>query len=83
MPPLKNKNKKTQKTKNKTNLRRAWVVQLVKHMTLDFSSGHDLTVYETRPHVRLWADSAEPAWDSLSPSVSAPPPFMPFLSLSN
>ena len=31
----------------------------------DFGSGHDLTVCEPAPH----ADSAEPAWDSLSPSL--------------
>ena len=31
----------------------AWVAQLVKHPTLDFSSGHDLTVCETEPHVGL------------------------------
>ena len=32
----------------------------------DFGSGHDLTVREFKPHVGLWADSAEPSWDSLS-----------------
>ena len=37
-----------------------WVAQLVKHLTLDFGSGHDLTVRG------LWADSEEPAWDSLA-----------------
>ena len=47
---------------------------------LDFGSGHDLMVRGIEPHVRIWADSAEPAWDSLSPSLSAPPPLM--LSLS-
>ena len=42
----------------------------VNHPTLDFrGSGHDLTVCEVEPHVRLCADSAELAWDSLS----APP----------
>ena len=41
--------------------------------TLDFGSGHDLTVLEFEPHVGLRADSVEPAWDSLSPSPSAPP----------
>ena len=44
--------------------------------TLDFSSGHDLTVRGFRPHVGLSADSLEPPWDSLSAS----PPFT--LSLS-
>ena len=36
----------------------------MKPLTLDFGSGHDLTVQEMEPCVRLWADSAEPAWDS-------------------
>ena len=44
-----------------------WVTQSVKHLTLDFGSGHDLTVHGFEPHV-----SMEPAWDSLSPSLSAP-----------
>ena len=38
--------------------------------TLDFSSGHDLTVHEIEPHVRLCAGSTEPTWDSLSLSLS-------------
>ena len=64
------------------NLRGAWVAQLVKCLTLDFSSGHDLTVCETEPHVGLCADGAEPAWDSFSPSLSAPPLLMLVLSCS-
>ena len=44
--------------------------QLVNGLTLDFSSSNDLTVREIEPHVRLCADSTEPAWDSLSPSPS-------------
>ena len=48
----------------------AWVAQLVKRQTLDFSSGPDLRVHGFEPHVGLCADSMEPAWDSLSP----PPP---------
>ena len=48
----------------------------VKHLTLDFGSGHDLTVHEIEPHIGLCTDSADPAWDSLSPSFSAPPLFM-------
>ena len=43
-----------------------------KHPTLDFDSGHDLTVRGIEPHIGLWADSVEPAWDYLSPSVSLP-----------
>ena len=51
-----------------------WVAHSVKCPTLDFGSGHDLTVREIEPRVWLCADSAESAWDSLSPSLSAPPP---------
>ena len=40
----------------------------VKRLTLGFCSGHDLTVYEIKPHVGLHA--MEPAADSLS----SPPP---------
>ena len=36
-----------------------WLL-LVKHPTLDFGSGHDLTVCEFKPHVRIRADSVEP-----------------------
>ena len=31
----------------------AWVAQLVKHLTLDLSSGPDLTVHEFEPGFRL------------------------------
>ena len=47
----------------------AWVAQSVKHLTLDFSSGHDLTVHEFEPHIRLCTDSVGPASDSVSPSL--------------
>ena len=57
----------------KSQFRGAWVAQSVKHPTLDFISGHDLTVHEFKPEDRLWTDSAEPSWDSLS--LSVPPPF--------
>ena len=46
----------------------------VKRPTLDFSSGRDLAVREFEPRVGLLADSAEPAWDSLSPSLPVPCP---------
>ena len=52
------------------------MAQSVKHLTLDFGSGHDLTVREFVPH--LGSDHMEPAWDSLSLALSAPP----LLSLS-
>ena len=54
------------------------MAQSIERLTLGFSSGHDLTVCEFEPHVGLHPGSAELAWDSLSPSLSAPPP----LSLS-
>ena len=50
----------------------AWVVQSVKPLTLGFHSGHDLTVHEVESCI--CADNAEPAWDSVSPCHSAPPP---------
>ena len=46
------------------------MAQCVKHLTLNFGSGHDFMVCEFKPHVGLWTDSAEPAWD-FSPSLSA------------
>ena len=62
------------------------VAQSVKRLTLDFGSGHDLTVCEFEPCIGLCADSAEPGWDSLSPSLSGPPllvlVFSLYLSLS-
>ena len=45
----------------KMSLRGTWVVQSVKSQTLDFGSGHDLTVREFEPHDGLCADSGEPA----------------------
>ena len=44
-----------------------------KHPTLDFSEGYDLTAHEFEPRVGLCNDKAEHAWESLSPSFSAPP----------
>ena len=55
------------------------MAQSVKHPTPDFGSGHDLTVYEFEPQVGLCADT-EPAWDSLSLSLSLCP--LPSLSPS-
>ena len=48
----------------------AWVAELVKRLTLDFSSGHDLGIHEIEPLIGLHADSTEAAWDSLSPALS-------------
>ena len=47
--------------------------QSVKRLTLGSGSGHGLAVHEFKPCVRLYAESTEPAGDSLSPSLSAPP----------
>ena len=49
----------------------AWVAQSV-HPTPDFGSDGDLTI-TIQVHVGLCAVSTEPAWDSLSPALSAPP----------
>ena len=46
----------------------AWVAQSVKGLTLGFGSARELTVHEIAPYIGLWADSVEPAWDSLSRS---------------
>ena len=48
------------------------MAQLVKRLALDFGSGHDLMVHEFEPRIELCADSAEPAWDSHSPSQPHP-----------
>ena len=53
----------------------------VERPTLDFSSGHDLTVRELESCIALCVNSAEPVWDSLSPSLSAPAPLVFSLSL--
>ena len=44
----------------------------VKRWTLDLGSGRDLSVREIKARIGLCADPAEPAWDSLSLSLSAP-----------
>ena len=62
--------------------RGAWVAQSVERLTLDFSSGHDLTVRGFEPHLGLCTDSAEPAWDSLSLPLSLPFPCLHTRSLS-
>ena len=36
------------------------MVQLVKRLTLDLGSGHDLMVHEIQPHVGLYAVSTDP-----------------------
>ena len=54
-----------------------WLSRLSVRLLI-FGSGHDLTVHGIKPRIGLCADSAEPARDSLFPSLSAPP----LLSLS-
>ena len=50
-----------------------WVTQSVKSPTLDFGSGHDLTVHGFELHIGLCADNPEPVWGSFSSSLSARP----------
>ena len=58
------------------------MAQSVKRLTPDFGSGLDLMVHGIEPRVGLCADSMEPAWDPLSPSLSAPPAVILILSPS-
>ena len=58
------------------------MAQSVNRLTLDFGSGHDVTVPETEPRVGLCAESTEPAWDSQSVSLSLPVPHSLSLTLS-
>ena len=58
------------------------MVQLIKHPTLDLGLGHDLTACEFKPLTGLCADGAEPAWDSVSPSLCPSLTCMCSLSLS-
>ena len=52
------------------------VTRLVKHLTRDFGSGHDLMFGGIKPHIGLCAGSTEPNCDSFSPSICAPTPLM-------
>ena len=52
----------------------------MKHLTLGFCSGHDLTDREFEPCIGLRSVSEEPAWDSLS--LPGTPPLVLSLSLS-
>ena len=63
--------------------RGTWVAQLIKHWSLDFGSGHDLTVCEVKLSIGLCTDSMEPTWDSLSPSFSLSPPLQLVLFQNN
>ena len=55
--------------------------KLVKCPTFDFSLGHALTVHEFEHRIGLYADSAEPAWDSVSLPLSLPFPHVLSFSL--
>ena len=48
------------------------MAQSVKHLTLDFRSGHDLTVCEIEPLIGLCTDNKKPAWDFLSLTLPLP-----------
>ena len=51
------------------------MAQSVKHPTLNFSLGHDLVIREF-PSLSPASGAVltvEPSWDSVSPSLSAPP----------
>ena len=58
------------------------MAQSVKRLTLDFGSGHDLTVRGFKPRIGLCVESEDPARDALSPSFSAHPLLSLSLSLS-
>ena len=61
-----------------TKLQGAWAAQSVECLTLDVPAGHDPTVCEFKPRIRVCADSAEPAWDCLlSLSLCPSPPLSP------
>ena len=62
-------------------VRGIWVASSDEGPALEFGPGHDLTVHEREPHIRLCADSMELAWDSLSPSLSASHPLTLSLNL--
>ena len=64
----------TQSNGNKSKNGSAWGAQSAELLTLDFGSGHDLTVREFKPRVGLCTDNAEPAWNSLSLSLSLSAP---------
>ena len=58
------------------------MAQSFKCLPRDLGSGHDLTVREFQPCVRLRADGVEAAWDSFSLSLCLSPAPLLVLSLS-
>ena len=59
----------------------AWVAQSVKHLTLGFSSGHDLMVHGIKPHIGLYEEVWIPL-GILSLPLSLPLPHSHACSLS-
>ena len=53
--------------------RGVWAAEWIEHLTLDFCSGHDLTVVASSPASGS-VQSPEPAWDSFSLPLSLPLP---------
>ena len=51
----------------------AWVAQLVKDLTLDSGSGHDLMVHDFEPHIGLYTERGACLGFSLSLSLSLCP----------
>ena len=62
--------------------RGAWVAQWVKRLTLDFSSGHDLTVVRLNLMLDSVLTVGSLLGDSLSPSLSLPLPCSCAFSIS-
>ena len=58
------------------------MAQSIKLLTLDFCSGHDLTVCEFEPCARIYANKVESAGDSLTPLLCLTLPFSYSLSVS-
>ena len=78
----KKKKKKKKKVYNRTVCVGAWVAQPVKHPQLLVLAQVTISRFHGyKPHVGLCTDSAQPAWDSLPPPLTAPP-HSPCLCLS-
>ena len=58
------------------------MAQSVKQLTLDFGSGHDLTICEIEPGIDLQTDSTWSVLDLLSLPLFAPPLFVNSHALS-
>ena len=58
----------------------AWVVPSVDPPTLDFGTNHDLRIVGSSPGLAPTTLGMDPAWEFLSPSLSAPPHSSPSLN---